>query len=99
MGRAGPRIGQIGQAQAAIGDADPGRLITAGQHHHVLIIDTRQAPTRPAAVPGAAIYLVRPSPPPPMRAPPPRAPPPPPMRSPPPLALGVVTGSWLFAVR
>src|ERR1700724_2348469 len=99
MGRAGPRTGQTGQAQAAIGDADPGRPVAAGQHHHVLSIDTRPAPARPAAAPGTTIYLVRPPPPPPMRAPPPRAPPPPPMRSPPPLALGVVTGRWLFAVR
>src|SRR5580704_17494737 len=97
MGRAGPRIGQFGQAQAAIGDAYPGRLIAAGQHHYVLSIDA--TPTLPVAALGAAIYLVRPPPPPPMRAPPPRAPPPPPMRSPPPLALGVVTGPWLFAVR
>src|SRR5580700_3544729 len=36
MGRAGPRTGQIGEAQAAIGDADPGRPVAAGQHHHVL---------------------------------------------------------------
>src|ERR1700733_10270904 len=36
MGRAGPRIGQVGEAQAAVDGAEPGRLIAARQHHHVL---------------------------------------------------------------